>query len=162
MLTHWTILLAVEEAVQEGKLFDFDATLPLMAVQFLILVVLLNLLFYKPIGKAIDERDEYISNNLSQAKQKLAQVEAVTKQYEQELAASRKQSQKVIAEAQADAQKISAQKIAEAQQEAQIKREEAAKEIDQQKQTALQSLEQQVDTLSSQIVQKLLGPVLVK
>ncbi len=32
---HGTILFAVEEAAKEGGLFDLDATLPLMAVQFL-------------------------------------------------------------------------------------------------------------------------------
>ena len=44
-------------------MFDFDATLPLMAVQFLILMILLNQIFYKPLGQAIDLRTEYIRKN---------------------------------------------------------------------------------------------------
>ncbi len=42
----------------EGGLFDFNATLPLMAIQILLLMVALNLIFYKPISQVLDERDE--------------------------------------------------------------------------------------------------------
>lgn len=158
-MMHWTILLAAETAAKgEGGLFNIDATLPLMAVQFLILVAVLNALFYKPIGKAIDERDSYIRTTKSEARERLAKAEHLAKQYEQELADTRRQSQAVIAAAQAEAQQIAAQQIAEAQREAQAQREQAQQELDRQKQEALQSLEQQVDSLSRQILEKLLGP----
>ncbi|HEY9673545.1 MAG TPA: F0F1 ATP synthase subunit B' [Waterburya sp.] len=165
MMTHWTILLAVETAetaAKEGGLFDFDATLPLMALQFLLLVVVLNAVFYKPLNKAIDDRDDYIRNNLLEARERLAKAERLRTQYEQELAETRRKSQATIAAAQADAQKITAQKIAQAQSEAQVQREQALGEIEQQKAEALASLEQQVDALSGQILEKLLGPELVK
>lgn len=143
-------------------MFDFDATLPLMAVQFLILAALLNAIFYKPLTKALDERDEYIRNNQLDAQERLSKAERLAKQYEEELAAARRQAQKVITDAQADAQKIGSQQIAEAQSEAQSEREKAAKEIEQQKQEALRSLEQQVESLSRQILDKLLNPQLIK
>lgn len=161
-MAHWTILLAVETATKEGGLFDLDATLPLMAVQFLILVAVLNVVFYKPLTKAIDERDNYVRKNLLEARERLSKAESLTKQYEQELAQTRRQFQETIAAAQAEADKIRAGKIAEAQAEATGEREQAAKEIEQQKQEAFQSLEQQVDALSRQILEKLLGPELVK
>lgn len=164
-MTHWTILLAVETtqaAAKEGGLFDFDATLPLMAVQFLLLVVLLNAIFYKPLGKAIDERAEYIRTNLLQAKERVDKAQKLAKQYEQELGETRRKAQATIAAAQADAQKTGATKIAEAQQEAQAKREQAAQEIESQKQEVMQTLEKEVDALSRQILEKLLGPELVK
>jgi F-type H+-transporting ATPase subunit b len=158
-MMHWTILLAAEAAAEGGKggLFDIDATLPLMAIQFLVLVALLNALFYKPIGKAIDDRNNYIRTNQADAQERLSKAENLAKQYEQELADTRRQSQAIIAEAEADAQKIAAQKLAEAQQEAQAQREQAQRELDQQKQEAMQALEQQVDALSRQILDKLLG-----
>lgn len=142
-------------------MFDFDATLPLMAVQFLLLTALLNVVFYKPLTKALDERDDYIRNNELGARERLAKAELLSKQYEEKLAETRRQSQSLIANAQADAQKISSQKIAEAQQESQVKREQAAKEIEQQKQEAMQSLEQEVDALSRQILEKILGSQLL-
>lgn len=142
-------------------MFDFDATLPLMAVQFLLLAALLNVVFYKPLMKALDERDDYIRKNDLGARERLAKAEQLTKEYEQKLADTRRQSQTLIANAQADAQKIAAQKIAEAQQEAVVKREQAALEIEQEKQEAFQSLEQQVDALSRQILDKILEPQLL-
>jgi len=142
-------------------MFDFDATLPLMAVQFLLLAAMLNVVFYKPLTKALDERDEYIRNNELGAKERLAKAEKLAREYEQQLGDTRRKSQALIATAQSEAQKIAAQKIGEAQQEAVAKREQAAKEIEQQKQEALQSLEQQVDALSRQILEKILGPQLV-
>ena len=157
-------MLAVETAeaaAKEGGLFDFDATLPVMAVQFLILVVVLNAVFYKPLGKVIDDRAEYIRTNLLEAKERLSKAERLAKQYEQELGETRRKSQATIAAAQADAQKIAASKIAEAQQEAQGQREQAAQEIEAQKQAVMQTLEQEVDALSRQILEKLLGPELL-
>jgi len=138
-------------------MFDFDATLPLMAVQFLVLVAILNAVFFKPLGKAIDERSDYIRSNQVEAQERLSKAENLAKQYETELADTRKQSQALIASAQADAQKIVAAKIAEAQEQARLQREQAQKELDQQKQEAMSALEQEVDSLSRQILGKLLG-----
>ncbi|MBD2462123.1 F0F1 ATP synthase subunit B' [Oscillatoria sp. FACHB-1407] len=160
-MIHWTILLAAETVAEEGGggLFDLDATLPLMALQFIILVVLLNIVFYKPLGKALDDRDNYIRTNLTDARERLSKAENLAKQYEQELAETRRQSQAVIATAQEDAKKIAAEKVAEAQREAQAQREQAQQELEQQKQEAMRSLEQQVESLSRQILDKLLGGV---
>jgi F-type H+-transporting ATPase subunit b len=142
-------------------MFDFDATLPVMALQFLVLAALLNVIFYKPLTKALDDRDNYIRTNNLEARERLAKAERLAKQYEQELATARKRSQTVVAEAQAAAQKMAAEKIADAQKEAQAQREQAAQEIEQQKQQAMASLQQQVDALSHQILEKLLGSELV-
>ncbi|MCC5638422.1 F0F1 ATP synthase subunit B' [Nostoc sp. CHAB 5844] len=143
-------------------MFDFDATLPFMALQFLLLAALLNVIFYKPLTKVLDDRDNYIRTNTLDAKERLAKAERLTQEYEQQLAEARRQSQAAVEAAQIEAKNITAQKIAEAQQEAQAQREKAAIEIDQQKQEAMRSLEQQVDALSRQILEKLLGPSLVR
>ena len=63
------LLLTLQESdfEVEGGLFDFNATLPLMALQFLALTVVLNFVFYRPITNILDERDEYIRNSLTTA-----------------------------------------------------------------------------------------------
>jgi len=159
-MMHALVLLATEAVAEsKGGLFDLDATLPLMAVQFLILVVVLNALFYKPVGKVLDDRDAYIRGTQAEAQERLKKAEALAKQFEQELADTRRQAQAIVAAAQADAQKIAVEKIAAAQKEAQAQREQAQGELDRQKAEAFQSLELQVDALSQQILQKLLGGV---
>ena len=143
-------------------MFDFDATLPLMALQFLLLAALLNAIFYKPMTKVLDDRANYVRTNNLDARDRLAKAESLTKEYEQQLASARRQSQVTIETAQNEAKKITAQKIAQAQQEAQVQREQAAKEIEQQKQAAMATLDAQVDALSNQSLEKLLGSALAK
>lgn len=142
-------------------MFDLDATLPLMAVQILVLVALLNAVFFKPIGKVLDERSEFVRNNRLSAQERLDRSRQIASEYEAELAETRKQAQKIVADAQVESTRLASEQTTQAQQEAQQQREAAQKEIDAQKQIALASLEQQVDQLSNQIVEKLLSGVLV-
>jgi F-type H+-transporting ATPase subunit b len=156
-----TILLAVEAAAKEGGLFDLNATIPLMAIQFLILAFLLDKLFYTPLGKAIDDRDGYVRTNLSDAKAKLAEAEDLAKKLETELAETRRQAAATINAAKAEASKTASEQVAEAQKKAIAEREAAQREIDAQKQAAFTALEPEVESLSKQILTKLLGPELV-
>jgi F-type H+-transporting ATPase subunit b len=157
-----TAAAVVEEVEEKGKLFDFDATLPLMMIQIVVLAAVLNKLFYTPIGKVLDDRAEYIRGGLGNAKARLAEAEELTKKYELELATTRRESQATIATAKAEAQKIAAGQLAETQQAAQVQREQAQQEIDKQKQAAFTALEPQIEALSHQILTKLLGAKLVK
>ena len=138
-------------------MFDFDATLPLMAVQFLVLTAILNAVFFKPLTQVLDERDEYVRSNDKDAAERLAKTEELARQYEQELADTRKEAQAIVVAAQTEAQEISDRRIAEAQKEAQEAREAAAAEIAKEKDAAMQSLEQEVSALSNQMLAKLLG-----
>jgi F-type H+-transporting ATPase subunit b len=138
-------------------MFDFDATLPLMALQFLVLVAILNAVFFKPMMKALDERNDYIRRNQVEAEERLSKADNLAKQYQEELAETRRQSQSVVAAAQAEAQKMVATQVAEAQEQARLQREQAQQELDQQKQEAMTTLEREVDSLSRQILGKLLG-----
>lgn len=66
-----TVLLAAEAVEQKGGLFDVNATLPIMAVQFIVFVALLNVIFFKPLSKAIDDRDDYVRAQIIEAKERL-------------------------------------------------------------------------------------------
>jgi F-type H+-transporting ATPase subunit b len=153
------ILLLTQAAASEteGGLFDFNATLPLMALQILLLMVVLNLVFYTPIAKVLDERDEYIRKNLTEASETLTKAEAITKQYEQDLAQERRESQLIIASAQKEAQEIVAMEINQAQKDTEALVNEATQQLNTQKDKALLALEEQVNTLSEQIKNKLLS-----
>ena len=157
-MTNLILLLAQEAATEsEGGLFDFNATLPLMALQILLLMVVLNLVFYTPIAKVLDERDEYIRKNLTEASETLAKAEAITKQYEQDLSQERRESQLIIASAQKEAQEIVAMEIKQAQKDTEALVNEATQQLNTQKDKALLALEEQVNTLSEQIKNKLLS-----
>lgn len=141
----------------EGGLFDFNATLPLMALQFLLLMVMLNIIFYKPVAKILDERDEYIRNSLTTASASLKKAEELTIEYENKLSSARKQAQELIRTSQKEAQEVVLKKVKDAQKEAELLIAEASKQLVLQKQEAIKTLENQVQTLSDQIKAKLLS-----
>jgi F-type H+-transporting ATPase subunit b len=88
-------IILAEESKKSG-LFDIGATLPLVAIQFLILMFLLNLLLYNPLTTLMNQRNEYILDNLSKASNMLVTAEELTTQYETELAATKQDAQKEI------------------------------------------------------------------
>jgi len=88
-----SILLSNSEVSGPGGLFDINATLPLVAIQFVLLVFVLNLLLYNPLLTIIEERKEYILTNLGKASEILSEANKLTTQYEQELSNVRKEAQ---------------------------------------------------------------------
>ena len=96
----FSILISSSEVNGPGGLFDIDATLPLVAIQFLLLMVILNIILYNPLLRIIEERKEYILTNLSKASEILAEANKLTTQYEQELDSVRKEAQLEITNSQ--------------------------------------------------------------
>ena len=99
-MINFSILISSSEVSGPGGLFDINATLPLVAIQFLLLMVVLNVILYNPLLTVIEERKEYILTNLSEASEILAEANKLTTQYEQELEDVRKQAQLEITKSQ--------------------------------------------------------------
>ena len=154
-----TQLLAMTEGA--GGLFDFNATLPLMAIQFVLLMVVLTFIFYKPVSKVLDDRELYISGNLTQASEKLIKADELYNQYDEQLKTAKVNAQATIAKAEKEAKDSVALEIGEARADAAKLIERTNKELEAQKSTALAQLETQVDELSQLIKEKLLGKEVV-
>lgn len=155
---HFLLSLFLETCSEEAKggLFDFNATLPLMSLQFIVLTISLNILFYKPVGCILDQRDEYIRNSLTTASAALVKADELTKKYENDLAESRKKAQNIIKSSQDEAQLLVSDQIKKAQQDTESLLSHAYRQLSIQKEQALKTLESQVDILSDQITAKLL------
>jgi len=95
-----SILISTSEVSGPGGLFDIDATLPLVAIQFLLLMVILNIILYSPLLTIIEERKEYILTNLGKASEILTEANKLTTQYEEELTTVRKEAQLEITSSQ--------------------------------------------------------------
>ena len=61
-------MLAAPAFAEPGKIFDFNLTLPVMAGQFLVLMVVLDKLVYAPVSKVLDERDSSLRTKLEAVK----------------------------------------------------------------------------------------------
>jgi F-type H+-transporting ATPase subunit b len=126
-----TTMLAMTEGA--GGLFDFNATLPLMAIQIILLSVALTFVFYKPVSKVIDEREAYINGNLTTASEKLIKADELYSQYDEQLKTARVSAQSVIAQSEKEAKDIVAAEINEARQDAAKLIERTNKDLEAQK-----------------------------
>ena len=99
-MINFSILISSSEVNGPGGLFDINATLPLVAIQFILLMIILNVILYNPLLTIIEERKEYILTNLSEASKVLAEANQLTTQYEQELDNVRKEAQLEITKSQ--------------------------------------------------------------
>jgi F-type H+-transporting ATPase subunit b len=150
-----TQMLAMSEGA--GGLFDFNATLPLMALQFVLLTVLLTFLFYKPISNTLEERETFINKNLTEASDTLLKADQLYQEYEEQLKTARTDAQLVIAQSEKEAKEIVASEIEQARKDAANLIDQTNRELEAQKVLALEKLESQVDDLSQLIKEKLLG-----
>jgi F-type H+-transporting ATPase subunit b len=152
-------VMAAETAAGESKggLFTFNATLFVQIAQFFVLLFIMNALFFKPIGKVLEERSEYIQSNRRGSITSLEEAKKLTAQYEAELGETRQQARDAVAKAEAEAKASGAEVLAKAQQEASARMAQAAQEVERQRQEALRSLEGEVSVLSRQISEKLLS-----
>ena len=154
-----TQMLAMTEGA--GGLFDFNATLPVMAIQVLLLTIVLTFVYFKPISKVIDERETYISGNLTTAAEKLIKADELYNEYDEQLKTARVNAQSIIAKSEKEAKEVVSVEINQARQEAAKLLEKTNKELEAQKSLALQQLETQVDELSQLIKEKVLGKEVV-
>jgi F-type H+-transporting ATPase subunit b len=147
---------SISIAEGEGGLFDFDATLPFMALLIVSLVVILNVVFFKPLTKVSDDRDSLIQGNLTEASATLSKAEELAKQLEENLVVARKEAQSIITSVQSNTRADVEVEINQAKTDTEKLIASTKAQILVQKEQALTSLEGQVDDLSSAIEAKLL------
>jgi len=159
-MTSWLLLAeagASAAGTPEGGLFDLDATLPLMALQVVILTFILNALFFRPVGKAVEDREGYISTSRAEAKEKLAQAERLEADLKAQLKEARLESQRLIVEAEQEVDRLYRAALSKATAEANTSRENARRQIDTERNTALSQLVKDADDLGELIVSRLLA-----
>ncbi|MCP9888295.1 MAG: F0F1 ATP synthase subunit B' [Prochlorococcaceae cyanobacterium] len=162
-MTSWLLLATADAATgaaagaSEGGLFDLDATLPLMAVQVVLLTFILNALFFRPVGRAVEEREGYIATSKADAKQKLAQAERLASDLSEQLREARQAAQGLIVQAEQESDQLYREALAAAQAESIAVREQARSLIEAEKSTALAALREDADRLGSLIVDRLLA-----
>jgi F-type H+-transporting ATPase subunit b len=135
-----------------GGLFDLDGTLPLMAIQFLGLMFLLNFLLYTPLLSVIYDRNQYINKNLASASNILAQSNKLIKQYENELVTTRKKGQQEITDLKRLHGEVLGLEAASAQSYLNQFSKESSKRLEEKTNEALNQLESKLQYFSKQIL----------
>ena len=154
-MVNLSILISSSEVSGPGGLFDINATLPLIAIQFLLLMVVLNIILYNPLLSVITERNEYILNNLAKASEILSEANKLTAQYEEELNSVRKEAQLEITNSQKIHKEILEIELNISQKYIDNLLDSITKDLLDKKNTALNSLDTIVQSLSVEIETRL-------
>jgi F-type H+-transporting ATPase subunit b len=154
-MINFSTLISLSEVEGPGGLFDINATLPLVAIQFILLMVLLNVILYSPLLTIIEERKEYVLSNLAEASEKLAQAKELTTQYEQDIENAEKEAQSAIINSQKRHKEILDLELDIAQKSIDNLLEVISIDLTNQKETALNNLDTIVQSLCVEVESKL-------
>lgn len=149
-------LPALAAEMEKAALFDFNLTLPAIAIEFLLLMVALDKTYFTPLGKFMDERDAAIRAKLADVKDTSGEV----KQLEEQAAAVMRAARAEISAAlNAMKKETSAEldaKLAEGRKRVEAELAEALANLEKQKEETMKALDSQITALSNEIVKKVL------
>jgi len=154
-MINFSILISSSEVSGPGGLFDINATLPLVAIQFVLLMFILNVTLYNPLLTIIEERKDYILTNLSKASDTLRKANELTTKYEQELEDVRKQAQLEITKSQKIHKEILEVEVNISQKYIDSLLDNITKDLLDKKEIALNNLDEIVQSLATNIETRL-------
>ena len=151
------LVLTFPAHAEAGKLFDFDLTLPIIAVEFLTLMVILDKTVFGPVGKTLDDRDELIRSQLQMSGSNADAVNALLEEKEQLIKEARSEVGKQVSEAKAEIDsKIAAESLkAKAEVDKQIA--EAIKALDVAKADSEKVVDAKGQELADEIISKVVN-----
>ena len=126
-------------------------------ITFLVLLVILRVVAWKPLLAMLEEREKTIRDSLEQAKLAREEAEKMMAQHREMLAKARHEMAAIIEKAQRDAEQRRADILARAHREAEDKAKQFGEELERQKRAAVRDIkEQSVDLIvaaASRLVQ---------
>lgn len=136
---------------------EFNATFIASAISFIVFALIMNAIFYKPLGKIVGERQELVDDHYEQAALAKERAEALLREKEQKLEHSRHDAKKIITEKADSAKQQKAALTGDAQQAAAGTISVAKDELQKSKTEAQDVLSTQVVELAQDISSKVLG-----
>ncbi|VAI06819.1 unnamed protein product [Triticum turgidum subsp. durum] len=146
--------LAVE--MEKAALFDFNLTLPAITIEFLLLMVALDKLYFSPLGKFMDERDAKIRAELGGVKDASEEVRQLEEQAQAILKAARAEIAAALNKMKKETTKELEAKLDEGRRRVEAELVEALASLEGQKEEAIKALDAQIVSLSDEIVKKVL------
>lgn len=153
------VLPALAEEMEKepkGKIFDFNLTLPIIAVQFLLLMVALDNIWFKPVAKVMDSRDEAIRSKLMGVRDNSGEIKNLQNEAEAILKAARIETTEALAKTKKETAAMLDEKLQESRNRIETELAQSLANLEEQKQETLRSLDQQVQALSDEILSKVI------
>lgn len=153
-----TSLLAQGGSGPEANLFGINLGLAFWTVLvFLLLLVVLRKIAWKPMLGALDARTARIQDALDESAEKRAEAQRLLEEHKKQLADARRQAQEIIQEGKEAGEKVRREIEEKAREEGQTLLERARREIEREKDAALQELRRESVDLALAAAARLMG-----
>lgn len=138
-------------------MLEFNATFLVAMFSFVIFILIMNQIFYKPIFKIINERQKFIDDNYSDAKNSGEKAESILKEKEERLNKTLNASRKIVSNKVDEANQKAKSITEEAKNSSMNKISEAKHELSQAETQTTNVLKDNVKDLAENISSKILG-----
>lgn len=150
-------LLALAPQEGGGTLLDVNPGLIVWTViTFVLLLLILRKVAWKPILTALDQRETAIRESLEKAEKAKEEAALILKQNEANLARAEEESQKIVEQSRQYSEKLKEQMLHESRVQAQKIIEDASAEIERKKEAAFDELKSQVAEIAVKAAEKIL------
>ena len=131
-------------------------------ISFVILLWILSRVAWKPILKALDEREQGIKDNIKAAEEARAAADQSLEEYKKRLAEAQAEAQALVSKARQDAERVRDDLLAKSKAESEQIVAQAAKRIELERKEAIASIRSEVADLVVDSVRKVIGKTLTK
>lgn len=131
-------------------------------VSFLLLMVALKIVAWKPLMAMMEKREQLIAGNIDDSELAKLEADRLLKEQQQQLEDTRTKASAIIEQARDTADKVEREQLAAAKVEIARLKEEAKKSIELERQQALAGAQNDISRLSMDIAEKLIGKELSK
>ncbi len=136
---------------------EFNATFLVSAISFIMFTIIMNIIFYKPIEKIMDERQKYINDAKNDAFNSNSKADTIMKDRESRLNQSISDSKKLVAEKVNKANENSKVLTGQAKQKSQEEIASAKSNLQNEANLATNELRSKVKDLAEVISSKVMG-----
>lgn len=138
-------------------MLEIDATAIVIGISFLVFMVIMNAIFYAPMLKLQDDREEYVENNYQQAKNYENEAKGLLSEHDENIRQTRKTARDAMTKTVDEAKASKSNQIAHANSKAVEKIKDFHNEMAVAKTQIKDSLSNDVLTIAQEISTKILG-----
>ncbi|MBQ6132041.1 MAG: F0F1 ATP synthase subunit B [Selenomonadaceae bacterium] len=129
-------------------MIEINATIIAQVLNFLILVVILRAVAYKPVAGLLQQRSDKIKNSLEQAEADRKAAEQTLAQYKAQLSDAQQKAQAIVEKANLTARQEHDAAVAETRKEIERMKQTAQAEIESERNRSFEEMKSQIVTLS--------------
>ena len=137
---------------------QLDGTLIVQVVNFVVFIIVLNIVFLKPVGAAIAKRRAYIDGLKHDVEAAELEINSAHSMAEERRAAARREAEVAIQKARNDAQNEAGALVADAQQRALAIVEQAQRDVQREAEAARANESSVVESIAQSLLERALGP----